>query len=662
MEDIEEQAKLNQIIDKLFDDGCCKFIELKFEDEDIKIKFEILKIICGVKEENEFFKIDNIINIVPRNCFIQQRTLAFLNNMKSYRVEQLITRFDSISSYYYALQKETKFINYLKETKFRAIPFFKMLGFISYINLGKDKSEEIISLMNRNYIVRQSISKYIEENRKSLFNIILYYYQVVLSAYDERINGNYDQGHNNLLYEELKNSLQRYLCFNQLYDEGEITYFVNCLYKTITSDIKSIYLKNGPEIAIINNIIKYIIEEILESFSVKDYYEKPNLNKLYDLIAEIISSLSEESMLDNYAKFIIKYCSEYKKGSKNIVFLFFSGLNPDNFENTFNDIKFNGNSKDYYNNIELYTSQITKNIMKNKKDSVLPNKDSKKYHEKNADNIEMNQLNSDNCQVINNNSKIKAHTIINKENNNEKNIDNMNNKENKLKKNVESSCANSTQPKTENNKNNEDLYKQIEELKKQLEMQQKTINEMRMENKKTKEELVKFKVENKKTKEELVKFKEKAMCGHIEMKTEIYKLKNQMKQISYRDISKPIINNYIKRYENNMKNLENLCTGKDKAEYIKNYLIGPELNYYNKIITKYYDSNHKSHISTIFKDFGKNYIIGLTGDKKDIIDKIFSDYCKIILEEKIDNDNNSLIEKWFGIKKIIEDLAKEKML
>ena len=193
MEDIGEQEILNHIINKLFENGCCKFTELKFKDEDIKIKLEILKIICGVKEENEFFKIDNIINIVPRNCLIQQRALAFLNNMTSYSVEELITRFDSISSYYYALRKEEKFTDYLKETKLRAIPFFKMLGFISYINLGKDKSEEILSLMNRNY-VRQPINKYIEENRKSLFNIILYYNIVVLNAYDEGTNSNFEQG------------------------------------------------------------------------------------------------------------------------------------------------------------------------------------------------------------------------------------------------------------------------------------------------------------------------------------------------------------------------------------------------------------------------------------------------------------------------------------
>ncbi len=57
----------------------------------------------------------------------------------------------------------------------------------------------------------------------------------------------------------------------------------------------------------------------------------------------------------------------------------------------------------------------------------------------------------------------------------------------------------------------------------------------------------------------------------------------------------------------------------------------------------------------IIKDFEKNSIIGLELEKNDIIDKIFFNYCSIILEEKIDN-NNIVIDQIFEIKKIINDL------
>ena len=86
-------------------------------------------------------------------------------------------------------------------------------------------------------------------------------------------------------------------------------------------------------------------------------------------------------------------------------------------------------------------------------------------------------------------------------------------------------------------------------------------------------------------------------------------------------------------------------------------MTGQELTYYSKIVNKYYDSNYMSHISKIFNDFGKNYIIGLTVEKNDIINKIYDDYCKIILDEKINDKNNALIEELFSVKKIINDLA-----
>ena len=50
--------------------------------------------------------------------------------------------------------------------------------------------------------------------------------------------------------------------------------------------------------------------------------------------------------------------------------------------------------------------------------------------------------------------------------------------------------------------------------------------------------------------------------------------------------------------------------------------------------------------------------------KNDIINKnfFFNDYCKIILDEKVNDNNNVLIDKLFGVKKIIKDLAESQMI
>lgn len=652
MENNIEQEKLNQLIKTLFKDGFCKFNKYNFKDEDVKYKYEILKLICGVvNEEKEDFKIQDIISIIPINCLIQQRILSFLNNMLTYSIEQMITRFDSISSFFYELKKEQKFIDYLKEKKVRLIPFFTMLGFCAYVNLGKDISGNIIGLMKKKYI-KNIIDKYIDGTRKSLSHIILYYNKMI-NTYDEGKNGDSKQNFD-LLYNELKDSLERYICFNELYDEGEIVHFVNCLYKTITKDVKLIYLKKGPEITIINNVIRYIFEQILENFSFKNYYQKSNINSLYDYIADIIKNLSEETFEENYSKFIINYCKKYKQGNKNIVISFLSGLNPDNFKEIFNNLNINGND-DYYNNIGFYLSQISAKKKKtNKKDSSIQINDSKVNQEKDSFNTikDLNDLNNDSFQTNNNNEIL-----------NEESVDIMNNNE---LHNVN----------TKEQSKNDQMIKEFEEMKNQMKILKEIINKISQENKDIKEDNKHIKEENnhiieenkhiieenKHIKEDFRKFKDKSINTHIEIKSELFKLKKEMKAISYRDISKPIINNYIDKYQNKLIKEKNLKNKKDKALFITKYLTGQESAYYSKIINKYYDSNEMSHISKIFNDFGKNYIIGLTLEKNDIIDKIFNDYCNIILDEKVTNNNNMLIDKLFGVKKIIKELAENQMI
>ena len=54
-------------------------------------------------------------NIEPQNCLVQQRLLALLQNIAKYSVEELITRFVPISSFFYNLKKDQKFLDYLKE-------------------------------------------------------------------------------------------------------------------------------------------------------------------------------------------------------------------------------------------------------------------------------------------------------------------------------------------------------------------------------------------------------------------------------------------------------------------------------------------------------------------------------------------------------------------
>ena len=102
-------------------------------------------------------------------------------------------------------------------------------------------------------------------------------------------------------------------------------------------------------------------------FCYKDYFSGISLKELYDCIAEIIRNFSEDSMENNYVKFVIKYWPFHKQGNKNIVLLFLTGLNPINFKEAFNIIIFDEDEYDYYNNIPSLIDKITpkKKVIKN---------------------------------------------------------------------------------------------------------------------------------------------------------------------------------------------------------------------------------------------------------------------------------------------------------
>ena len=196
MKNNTEQEQLQQIIETLTLNGFYEPNSYNFENEDVKCRYELLKLISEEKGEKVYFQIYNIKNIEPRNCLVQQRLLTLLQNLASYSVEELITRFDSISSSFYGLKKDQKFISYLKDKKFKAIPFFTMLGFFAFINLGKDISQEIIKIMKKN--IKENVDKYINEMRKTLFNIILYYSKKVLNSDDEENNNDFQSNSKDL--------------------------------------------------------------------------------------------------------------------------------------------------------------------------------------------------------------------------------------------------------------------------------------------------------------------------------------------------------------------------------------------------------------------------------------------------------------------------------
>ena len=70
-----------------------------------------------------------------------------------------------------------------------------------------------------------------------------------------------------------------------------------------------------------------------------------------------------------------------------------------------------------------------------------------------------------------------------------------------------------------------------------------------------------------------MKFKTKAENNNVKIQSELFALKKEMKEISYRDISKLIINNYIEKYSSKLK--------KEKIQKLVKFLFDKKINKIN---------------------------------------------------------------------------------
>ena len=319
-----------------------------------------------------------------------------------------------------------------------------------------------------------------------------------------------------------------------------LNHFVYCLFKVITSNVKSLYLTKGPEYLLINGTIKYILEEIIKSFTIANYFQKSKMNIMYDNIANIINILAEESFEENYAKLVVKYCKRFNQGNRNIVFTFFLGLNPDYFREAFNCLKFPDNkNEDFYQNIQDYIGQISskkkKRIKKDKK-LLINNIEEKKDNEDNNSQY-IKSKDNENETKDNLTNQNKDYPYIS----NEK-IEKINTED--IKKIIE--CNNQLMLKNEELMHNqlmlknEELMLKNEKVMNEIKEMKKKNEELMLKNDEVMNEIKDVKKQNEEIIQEADKKTQKLMNSIVKMKSQLCSMKNEMRQISYRDISKLI--------------------------------------------------------------------------------------------------------------------------
>lgn len=644
-----EENILNQVIFQVLQFSKIKVPKLNLLKEENIIKLKLLNMMCKTNDKTDEIQIINI-NDINNQKELQILIYKFIGHFTKYSIKELITSVDTISNYYFTLKKVDIFRAYLKNRKKKTIPFFTMIGFIAYINLKKDISENIEKFMKNKYI-KKLVDEYIEIKKGWLWRIIYLYINLVLHGYEDDDSKIIYEDMNNLTIDDLKNMVEQYMCYNDLFDEGEIVNFVNCLYSSFTNELIPIYLTQGFDKDLVNRLIKFVLKQISEKLTNKNYCNKKQINELYDCIAERIREFCDMSLNDNYPKFILKYCQYFNQGNKKIVLSFLSGLNPNNFKNTFSKINFKeiGND-DYYNNIKKYIDSISpkKNQKLEKKNNKIKqnkiNLNKEKY-----ENVNDKRINKEN--IYNNGDNNGDEELKNENNNSYNNIEkeksiSKEGKENELINRENDSKINDDIYSIKNNMINDELKEDYNKLKKRYDELKENYAELKQKYNNSQNEIKKLSFVNNKIMNEMVSSRLKA--NQI-----ISDLKRELRNINYRDISKVIINTYLDKYYDKLVHLLNK---KDKVYHILKLLNGNEYYYYKKIIDKYYESNTKSHISIVFHQIEEECFMDLKSNNSHVIQKKNDEYCSNILEEKTQIEN---VEKLFKIKKIINKLYQE---
>ena len=664
---INEETIVKNIIDDLMKPGEVKLPKEQFKNVDNNDKIKILKLMFQENENEEILHYN--INKVEASSNVKRILILFIKNIGNYPLKECIEIKDIISNNYYCLKEDELFTTYINQMKIKLIPFFQMVRFIAYLNSNSDISRKIIKLIKKNDNIKSFVETYTNNIQRTLWKIIVIYNHIVLDLYKEGEIEIQDSFIEIFTKSNLIGLLQRYLCYNDLCCEGEITNFIKILCNAFTFQLKSLYLTEGNDCEIINELIKIIFRKIDEQFQFKKYSNKRQMNELYESIAYNIKNCCEITDEQNYAKFVIEYCNNFNQGNKSISQIFLEGLNKKNLKNCFKEIQIENNNDNFYANIDKYMDDI-KTVKKNKKINML--------HEKQKNEIpnvimnneetplnneeEKDEIKNDNIENINNemvtlneknNININDEDIDNKNNDNNSNIndediDNKNNDNNINindgvinNKNKDKNTEENIEEKKKDNKKDMALFKQLleEEIHKVDLKYEIKIKEQNKINENIKKELEKCKESNIKMENKL-----------LNMKNELFELKKDMKKINYRDISKIIINEYISRFKSQLPNTLNYK--EEKAYYVLTLLEGKEKECMQKIVNTYYDSNIKSHISHVINKYNKKNIVGSSFDKNYVINSISNDYCQKIIDEK--NDDN--IKAFIDIKKIIKDL------
>ena len=575
-----------------------------------------------------------------------------------------------------------------KQFKIKYDLFYCLISFFSFLNKNKNYSDIISNLEQYSIINKLKIS-YNNKNSELLWNIITNYCKLskipILYSDNKFVNA--------AVFDIKLNELK---CLTEICPVNEsYKKLVQTLFFCITN--KKDLRDNRPE------KVKTFIEDIFAILNIClkniKFGDDTSLLDIYDVIYNKSFEYSSNDFNENYNDFVIQYFTKYKLSSEDFFHLFVNGLLEGKFKETFINLQLKEFNDDINSQktIQFLINKMLRKKKKNKKKNKTFGSNDKNTGDKNAE-IKEHEISfskkEEKVKINASQSKneIKDNIAIKQEIKYENNL--IENKKDKLSKmNTENNDKKNeiemiTQ-KTDNNSPNAEIsFKtdNIEKVVKELIQQNKVlvtqvndltvqVNELKSQNKDFKakiEELQvqieELQVQNEELHEENEELHEEnfSLMNDIAIKDikitklfqEMNKIKKKLEIISFRDLSKIILDNMIKFVKERDKNFfKGILKRKKKIERLNKKYKYKEIEFMknpiSEISEKYYNSNILSHVPEIVNIVNRKPF----GLLKDPIGDISKRFYQIIIDSKSDNVFNFINEK-LNIRKEIDTLYK----
>jgi len=589
--------------------------------------------------KNDKFSYEKLTNQKKNFNWLNRLLKSFYRVCLEEKESQAYEYFNRLFSLHYddITQNYCQFLKALKQMK--SIIKYDLctclICLLSFLN-GNNKFLKLLSDLGKNKDIISLRKIYDKKREKSLWYVLTDYCIInkipILFKYnDSNINAKrflIDIGELNCFVDicQVNNSFQK---------------FVQTLYGCM-QDCKDLRINKTMKL---KNFIQDIFLMINICLKNCESWDDSILSVTYNEIYKIAYNYTSDNFNENYVDFVIHYITKYNLSNDDFFHLFLNGLNEGNFNKTFKylHLKEDINSIDVEKIIQTLINKMIKR-KKNKNNNINGKNTNEIQNEKS---LEIN-INDQSATLIE--SKPRKDIIINKKDNNEE-------EENKPEKELDAENISLKEKEIE-------LEKALWKVKKNEKISLNESNELfikeikdKFQNIENEMSILKEKIED--INEEnsfLLSENSKKDIKIRDLSQDINEIKKDIEIISFRDLSKKILDNMISFVAKRDKTIfKGYIKRKQKLEVLNQKYNYDGIIYMKKpieeITNNYYSSNSKSHVPQIVKIIrGKPF--GLVEDPAGEIAKRF---FKIMITDK-NNDAINFINEKLSIKKEINEL------